>query len=337
MNLTSNQSKQRDPDLVGAEAAMRRAALVARRRTGMAPTGVEQSVVSASFQLDPRKLSFSQAQGYEELPQPLNLGELPTEARVQIWNALYFWLSRSTKFYVDQKYVVDPWKSILERVHAVHDGNPADEWDDGFTLVREGMRDRIERQAFNRVFDLIQFIMRDPQCPEDFVEHMRRAFRHCRLAYAIDSGPPPTIFPSATVEEGEAIGTSLQALVAAGLQSSASHLRKSAECINRGDWAGSVRESVHAVESVARQLDPKASSSLDPALRSLEKRNVLHPALKQAFSKLYGYTSDEPGIRHALLEKQQASVGMNEAVFMLGACASFASYLWRKHIAGSNP
>ena len=26
--------------------------------------------------------------------------------------------------------------------------------------------------------------------------------------------------------------------------------------------------------------------------------------------------------------------GLDEAVFMLGACASFASYLWRKHVAG---
>ena len=103
-----------------------------------------------------------------------------------------------------------------------------------------------------------------------------------------------------------------------------------------GDWAGSVRESVHAVESAARQLDPNASS-LAPALRSLEKRGALHPALKQALGKLYGYSSDEQGIRHALLDQEQASVGMDEAVFMLGACASFASYLWRKHTAGGNP
>ena len=43
---------------------------------------------------------------------------------------------------------------------------------------------------------------------------------------------------------------------------SAAQLRKAAECINGQDWAGSVRESIHAVESVARQLDPKASNAL---------------------------------------------------------------------------
>ena len=30
------------------------------------------------------------------------------------------------------------------------------------------------------------------------------------------------------------------------------------------------------------------------------------------------------------------NVGMDEAVFMFGACASFASYLWRKHNSKSS-
>ncbi len=116
---------------------------------------------------------------------------------------------------------------------------------------------------------------------------------------------------------------------------SAAHLKNAAECINGQDWAGSIRESIHAVESVARQLDPKASTALGPALAALEKRVSLHPALKSAFTKLYGYTSNEQGIRHPLLKQDSANVGMDEAVFMLGACASFSSYLWRKHAAGA--
>ena len=44
-----------------------------------------------------------------------------------------------------------------------------------------------------------------------------------------------------------------------------------------------------------------------------------------------GYTSDEQGIRHALLEQGSANVGLEEALFMFGACASFAAYLTEKH------
>ena len=186
------------------------------------------------------------------------------------------------------------------------------------------------------MFDLIQFVLRHPRCPRGFIRDMKRTFAECRLAYTIDFGPPPTIIPAVTPEEGDAVVGALRTLRDAGLDGSAVHLRKAAACINAGDWAGSVRESIHAVESVARQLDPEASATLGPALSSLEKQGKLHPALKDAFSKLYGYTSDEQGIRHALLYRANAQVGQDEAVFMLGACASFASYLWRRHAAGAS-
>ena len=120
------------------------------------------------------------------------------------------------------------------------------------------------------------------------------------------------------------------------MDASTAHLRDASGCISDGDWAGAVRESIHAVESVARQLDPAASGTLGPALASLKKRGRLHPALKKAFSELYGYTSDEQGIRHSRLDEAKSQVGQDEAVFMLGACASFASYLWRRHKAGDS-
>ena len=68
----------------------------------------------------------------------------------------------------------------------------------------------------------------------------------------------------------------------------------------------------------------KHSGAVDPTVRGWLR-------VKQAFSKLYGYTSDEQGIRHALIDNPQANVGQDEAIFMLGACASFSSYLARKH------
>ena len=114
-----------------------------------------------------------------------------------------------------------------------------------------------------------------------------------------------------------------------GLQGAETHLKMAGELVNGGDWAGAVRESMNAVESVARQLAPKANT-LVPALEALEKGGRLHPVLKEAYSKLYGYTSDEQGIRHSLMNNAESSVGRDEAVFMLGACASFTSYLWRK-------
>ena len=291
----------------------------------------------ANLTLDPKKLSFSQAQRYEELPRQLKLGELPDSARTQVWNCLYLELGRSrqSSSIAGWSCVSGNWKDILKVMHCFFDNGALNDWSSAWDANRKKLRECIEHDQFNRVFDRLQFIMRCQRCPDSFISSLKDIFRICRLSYAIDKGPPPTILPATTEEEGARLVQSLESLQQAGLQGSTAHLRAAAEEINAGDWAGAIRESIHAVESVARQIDPNASNTLAPALRSLEREGALHPALKDAFNKLYGYTADEQGIRHALLDRESAKAGVNEAVFMLGACASFSSYLWRKHVAGA--
>lgn len=279
--------------------------------------------------------SFSQKYGYEEVPAPLKLEELPEEARTLIWDLFYLSLDKSSvSGFMGARLVGGPWRQVFQSVHVSLDCLPIDDLDLNFENFRARLRRRIETEPFNKVFDLLEFVVRHRQCPPQFVNDIGIAFELCRLAYVLDIGPPPTIMPAVTPEEGVALVESLKGLQQAGLNGSASHLRKASSCINKRDWAGSVRESIHAVESVARQLDPDSAQTLGPALDSIERRTRLHPALKKGFESLYGYTCKQQGIRHALLEESNAKVGKDEAVFMLGACASFASYLWRKHSAG---
>ena len=345
---------ERDPDMAGAEAAMHRAARRARERaaqtantttalpsaknSGDLPKPETDHGVHSSW-LDNGQYSYSQAQGYEAMPGPLKLGELPDDARTGIWNVLFDHISHSvTREFLDAlaggPRIRGAWGEILRAKHCQFEHRPADDWNPEFSRIRKDLRQYIETQPFNRVFDLIQFVLRQRVCPRSFTARMRDLFTQHKLAYAIDLGPPPTIVPAATPEEGNSVVSAAETLRRVGLSGSALHLSKASECLGRGDWAGRVRESIHAVESVARQVDPEAARTLGPALASLERLGVLHPALKDAFSKLYGYTSNEQGVRHALLDRSDAQVGQDEAVFMLGACASFASYLSRKHVAG---
>ena len=338
MNDSNRNSAQRhrDPDLAGAEAAGRapeRAEQIARSSASEDSRHQSGHVHRTTALRDPRELSFSQAHRYEEIPGPLKLEELPTDARTRIWNLLFVHLdkSKATDDFFGNSWVGREWKYIWRAAHANFHISPLDEWTSDFWPACKKLREYIEMRPFNKVFDLIQFVLRHPRCPPVFAKEMKRTFSECGLAYTIDAGPPPTIVPAVTPEEGATVVEALQTLRESGLEPSASHLQEGAACINRGDWAGSVRESIHAVESVARQLDPKAAKTLGPALKSIERRGALHSALKKAFGELYGYTSGEQGIRHALLDQTKARVGQDEAVFMLGACAAFASYLWRKH------
>jgi hypothetical protein len=106
------------------------------------------------------------------------------------------------------------------------------------------------------------------------------------------------------------------------------HLRKAAKHLNAQDYADSVKESISAVESVARTIDPKANKDLGAALNSLQRAGVLrHKAFKDALNNLYGYTSNEEGIRHCLLNEGTANVDLDDAMFMFSACAIFCDYL----------
>ena len=275
--------------------------------------------------LDPRNLTFSQAYEYEELPQPLKLEEISDEARTMLWSVLFDLVKQES--YGD--HVDGNWRKILVFLHVMYHKRPLDEFDDSMRKFIDGYKQEIMSGRFNKIFDLLLAIMRRPECPPGFVHVVADVFKKSGLAYVVDFGPPPTIYPAATREEGEALLQATAQLGSTGLSGAVNHLRKAADRINQGDPPGAVRESIHAVESTARSFDPDART-LDPALRSLEEASSLHPALKQAFSKLYGYTSDEDGVRHAEVFGN-ANVGQDEAVFMLGACASFSSYLARKH------
>ncbi|MBE8966981.1 hypothetical protein IQ277_12215 [Nostocales cyanobacterium LEGE 12452] len=90
----------------------------------------------------------------------------------------------------------------------------------------------------------------------------------------------------------------------------------------------SIKESVSAVESLAKAITRKPKATLADALKVLEVFHNLHPTLKKSFLTLYGYTSDEGGIRHAMLTEPDLTIA--DAKFFLLSCTSFINYLKSK-------
>jgi hypothetical protein len=90
------------------------------------------------------------------------------------------------------------------------------------------------------------------------------------------------------------------------------------------DYRNSIKDSISAVEGTVKLLAGEKSGGIDAALKILDRKTPLHPAFKSALSKLYGYTSDEDGIRHPILDESQADATFAEAKFMLVACSAFA-------------
>lgn len=108
------------------------------------------------------------------------------------------------------------------------------------------------------------------------------------------------------------------------------HIRKSVDFLadrEAKDYKNCIKESISAVESICQIITGNSKATLGEALKELEDKGiVIHSAMKGAFSKLYGYTSDEGGVRHA--EGMFISnVTFEEAKFMLVSCSAFVNYL----------
>lgn len=103
------------------------------------------------------------------------------------------------------------------------------------------------------------------------------------------------------------------------------HLQRALELLSdrkAPDYRNSIKESISAVEAACRLVTGKHKATLADALKCLPN---LHPALDKSLQSLYGFTSDEYGIRHSLLD--ESSLTYADAKFMLVSCSAFASYL----------
>lgn len=221
-----------------------------------------------------------------------------------------------------------PWCDIFAMLHRDYWERPMDELQSA-RVELDDYREFFLTADFHNCFDVLQLIMQHPLCPRGFVMAIQDVFEECQLAYRVDATSTPVIVPAVSEQEGDVLIGAIQDLGGGGLGGAATHLRRAGEQIRDRNWAGSVRESIHAVESVAKRVAPGDAGTLGKALAALERQEGLHAALKRGFGALYGYTSDERGIRHALLE-DESNVTQDEAIYMIGACAAFCSYLWRK-------
>jgi hypothetical protein len=73
-----------------------------------------------------------------------------------------------------------------------------------------------------------------------------------------------------------------------------------------------------------RIISGDTDATLGDALKSMDTSKPIHGAFKQALLKLYGYTSDEGGIRHSLIES--TNIDESDARFMLVTCSAFVNY-----------
>lgn len=106
---------------------------------------------------------------------------------------------------------------------------------------------------------------------------------------------------------------------------------KSKNVKEKQDFArNSIKESISALESLCRSLTgQKKIKTFSIALNELEKKGIIfHGALKKGMENIWGWTSDEEGIRHCMMD--DPNLDIEDAVFMLVTCSALINYLTEK-------
>ena len=276
--------------------------------------------------------SFSQRMGIEPADPPLQVSSVNADLRNSLWNVIY------------QFYNSGAWVSVATHTALHFTKTRIDTIDsDNYYSCQLWVHGVFEKLKWNKLYDYLEFLNRLHESNlisvdygsgtksvngKNYREVMNYVLEREASGYRFVG---MEIAPITDATEMEAISEGQAAAAAAGMTGAEEHIRASVRMLGlkpNPDYRNAVKEAISAVESVAKVMARKESASLDEALKILGTKSDLHPALKGAFSKLYGYTSDADGIRHAITEA--ASVDFAEAEYMVVACAAFVYYLVEK-------
>lgn len=266
--------------------------------------------------------TFSQRKGYKPVSETIQTDSMNSELRNSLWNALDVALW-STEDYIYRQYGEPFIKPFSKALWFHYFKRPIDSRPDRASQILAAIRDYFFKCEWFEVYDFLEYVVAHysqskPRLTELFNHLLERELS----SYRFVSGCLTDITTTQEIEMLEsALADSRFAAVTA-------HLQRALELYaNREnpDYRNSIKESISAVESMAKLVADKSKATLGDALKAIEKKGSLHPALKDGFIKLYGYTSDEGGIRHAMLD--EPNIDGADARYFLLSCTSFVNYL----------
>jgi len=276
--------------------------------------------------------SFSQRIGVKPVRSAIQREAADELLRNALWNALnYFYWNHIPDWQSDTE---QHFNILLIKFWVNHYGNRIDELEKDNTVLKLKIKNDFLNLSWNEMFDILEFFPNNYELENydgglnnrlnnEFVEFSNRILEKHLSAYRfVDK----LITEISTEEEITAIESALEDT--SKFKNVQTHIRRALELLsdrNNPDYRNSIKESISAIESFCCTLTNNPKATLGQALKGIEKEHNLHSALKNSFSSLYGYTSDENGIRHSLLD--ESTLKQEDAKFMLVACSAFINYL----------
>ena len=274
-------------------------------------------------------MRFSQRMGYVPVRVEIQLDSMDRALRVGLLNVFHKEVTeraRSKTIFLSgsllKDFIANLWGNFLKR--------PIDKMPSLYNDALSIPRDIIDSGQWYEVYDLIEFAVEHLPSPlgHQLETELNPVLERELSGYRFIGG---NFSPITNQLEIESIESALNGQET--LKSTRAHLQLALEMLSSRsspDYRNSIKESISAVEAMARDITGNPRATLGNALTEIEKSGHMHQALKKGLTSLYGYTSDAAGIRHALMDESQLTA--NDARFMLVACSAFINYMMSKNL-----
>lgn len=273
-------------------------------------------------------MGFSERMGFRPVSDVIQVDGMNDTLRNGIWNVLY-----ANKFGLDsfldsynkggrsyypgiRPFSRSLWTNYFKR--------PIDKLSGYNSRILEEIRAYFFGCVWHEVYDFVEFCV-DYYDSEELTASLNSMLERELAGHRIIDGK---VAPITSTEEVKAIQEAIGDNTFPG---ASAHMKSALDLLSdktNPGYRNSIKESISAVESVSWKITGSKSATLGSALKELEKSHELHPALKDGFLKLYGYTSDGDGIRHAMLEESKLTQA--DAIYFLVSCSAFVNYLKSK-------
>jgi hypothetical protein len=274
-------------------------------------------------------MRFSQRIGKTPIRNQIQIEDMSAELRSGLWDAfdsialtdhVSKFISHGSR---DARFYRNLWHNFFKQ--------PVDTLDDYIPDNVKGIRDWFFKAEWFQVYDFLEFVAESlDERQKPFCTFCNRVLERELAGYRFSGS---NIVPISDPRDLAAIEHAIDAARKTKLTGVRVHLEEAAAKLadrKQPDYRNSIKESISAIESLARVIADDPQAELGQALKVIEAKLGLHPALKKSFSSLYGYTSDEGGIRHALMDEGKCD--QDDAKYMLVSCSAFVGYLVAKAV-----
>jgi hypothetical protein len=270
-----------------------------------------------------RYMKFSERMGYVSPRTELQIESMDKELRTGLWNIFY-------DFFRDLFEDPDSYDTFHRFIRKL--------WMDFYNLPLQEMPldqdmalrlvcNRYNKGSWNEVYDFVEYVAK-PARGTVFIKRCNSTLEKYASGYRFVG---EFITPITNDSEITSIEETLDQSVELGLEGVKNHIQSALSMLSdrkEPDYRNSIKESISAVESICKLIVDKPKTTLSKALNTIENKIEIHPALKKGFAFIYNYTSDEEGIRHAMMDDNECD--FEDAKYMLVSCSAFVNYLIMK-------